>query len=145
MFVCIFQIRTRLVNYGHHRRYPQSIPEIQTHNQRPLEVTRNEKRAAPISPDGRGYQRIIPETERCDYSNQPFSSSHRMLPETASWTPSGAESLVIYRDNPPSYEIVSSRVEENPLDTGLPPPSYEEVMMVGFTQIRTKINANSAK
>ena len=68
-----------------------------------------------------------------------------MLSGTASWTPSRAESFVIYRDNPPSYEIVSSGVEENLLDTGLPPPSYEEVMMSGFTQIRTKINADCVK
>ena len=138
MFVCIFQIRTRLVTHGYHRRYLQVIPETQTPNQRPLEVTLNQNQEAPASPDGSRYHRIIPETERRDSYNQHFSPSHRMLSGTASWTPSRAESFVIYRDNPPSYEIVSSRVKENPPDTSLPPPSYEEVMMGGCSQIRTK-------
>ena len=35
-------------------------------------------------------------------------------------------------------------MEENPSDAGLPPPSYEEVMMRGFTEIRTKITAERA-
>ena len=32
-------------------------------------------------------------------------------------------------------------MEENPSDACLPPPSYEEVMIRGFTDIRTEINA----
>ena len=32
------------------------------------------------------------------------------------------------RGGPPPYEAVSHRPEENPSDTGLPPPSYEEVI-----------------
>ena len=40
------------------------------------------------------------------------------------------------RGGPPPYEAVSHRPEENPSDTGLPPPSYEEVMTGQFRQIQ---------
>ena len=110
-----------------------SVPPVtscETPDQRPPEDTRNGTQQLPASPGSRRHRR---DTEIRNHSNQQPLAPNRMR--------FGTSYTDIRGDNPPPYEIVSLRLEENPLGADLLPPSYEEIMMDSFTEIRTEMIA----
>ena len=91
----------------------------------------------------RRYRRAVPEIPIPDQRPPEVNLVDNQQPLASPGGTTASRNLFADRctDNPPSYDTLSPRMEENPSDACLPPPSYEEVMIRGFTDIRTEINA----